>query len=114
MGEFNNRMTVQRNILQIINQKTWGREPLLGLSSKAIDRWLVVNLIDPQSRIVQLIKDASAKLFFLATKSQEQITEDYQLLSEISIQYRMEYRERNGARCIAPFQSNTANLLEPN
>lgn len=55
-------------------------ERLFGLSSKAIDRWIAVNRLDPSSSIVHAIRDIAAKLFFLANKSQDQISEQYQLV----------------------------------
>ena len=75
--EFNNRIAAQRAILRVVNRKPWGSEPLFGLSSKAIDRWVSVNRIEPNSRLVKLVKDVSAKLFFLANKSQEQVSDEY-------------------------------------
>jgi hypothetical protein len=78
--EFNNRISAQRKVLQVINQKPWLTEPLFGLSSKAIDRWIAVNRIDLNSAIVKMIKDVSAKLFFLANKSQDQVSEQYRLV----------------------------------
>jgi hypothetical protein len=78
--EFNNRISAQRKILQVINRKPWATEALFGLSSKAIDRWVAVNRIDLNSAIVDMINDVSAKLFFLANKSQDQVSEQYQLV----------------------------------
>jgi hypothetical protein len=84
MSEFNNRIAAQRDILQVVNDRTQ-KEELFGLSSKAIDRWTSANQVDPESRLVELIRTASGKLFFLANKSQEQITEEYATVSrEIS------------------------------
>jgi hypothetical protein len=79
--EFNNRIAAQRAILRVVNRKPWGSEPLFGLSSKAIDRWVSVNRIEPASRLVKLAKDVSAKLFFLANKSQEQVSDEYTAVS---------------------------------
>ncbi|MBD2312969.1 hypothetical protein H6G20_14955 [Desertifilum sp. FACHB-1129] len=81
MNEFNNRIAAQRQILQIVNRKRWEKEELLGLSSKAIERWVSVNQINPELRLVELIITASGKLFFLANKSQEQISEEYKMIS---------------------------------
>jgi hypothetical protein len=81
MNEFNNRIAAQRQILQLVNLKKWRKEELLGLSSKAIARWISINGIDTESRIVELVTNASAKLFFLANKSQEQISEEYKMIS---------------------------------
>jgi hypothetical protein len=79
--EFNNRIAAQRTILQIVNRSPWPSESLTGLSRHAIDRWISVNRIDPGSRLPSLINDVSGKLFFLANKSQEQISEDYRAVS---------------------------------
>ncbi|TAJ82641.1 MAG: hypothetical protein EPO42_01150 [Gallionellaceae bacterium] len=81
MNEFSNRIESQRHVLQLVNQSKWGKEELFGLSSKAIERWISVNLIDPESRLVRLVKESAAKLFFLANKSQEQITDEYIAMS---------------------------------
>jgi hypothetical protein len=81
MSEFNNRITAQRQVLQLVNKKKWEGEELFGLSSKAIERWISVNLVNPESRLVLLVKEASAKLFFLANKSQEQISDEYKAIS---------------------------------
>jgi hypothetical protein len=81
MSEFSNRIEAQRHVLQLVNRNKWEKEELFGLSSKAIERWISVNLVDPESRLVQLVKDSAAKLFFLANKSQEQITDEYKAIS---------------------------------
>ena len=70
MNEFNSRIAAQRNVLQLVNRKNWGKEELFGLSRQAIDRWVSVNRIDPESQLVKLIENVSAKLFFLANRSQ--------------------------------------------
>jgi predicted transcriptional regulator len=81
MTDFNNRISAQRKILSIINSVSWNEE-LFGLSSNSIERWMQSNKqLDINSTLVCLIKDAANKLFFLANKSQEQITNDYKLLS---------------------------------
>ena len=80
MSEFNNRIAAQRDILLGINSASW-QEELFGLSSGAIERWVSANRLDPSSDLVALIRQAANKLFFLSNKSQEQITEDYKLLS---------------------------------
>ena len=74
--EFNNRIVAQRAILRTVNRLCW-TEPLCGLSSKAIDRWVSANRLDTTSILASLVKEASAKLFFLANKSQEQVTDEY-------------------------------------
>jgi hypothetical protein len=79
--EFNNRIAAQRSILQLVNSKGWPEEELFGLSSKAIDRWVATNRLEPKSKLIGLVKGASGKLFFLANKSQEQISPEYQAAS---------------------------------
>jgi hypothetical protein len=81
MNEFNNRIAAQRQLIHKVNRKRWEKEELFGLSSKAIERWVFVNGIDPDSRLVELVRAASSKLFFLANKSQEQISDEYKMLS---------------------------------
>jgi len=78
--EFNNRIAAQRAILRVVNRKRWSGEQLFGLSTKAIDRWISINRIEPNSRLVHLLRDVSAKLFFLANKSQEQVSEGYAIV----------------------------------
>jgi hypothetical protein len=86
--EFNNRIAAQRAILRVINRKAWSSEQLFGLSSKAIDRWVSVNRIEPGSQLVKLIKEVSGKLFFLANKSQEQVSDEYAAVrAEIATSY---------------------------
>ena len=86
MSEFNNRIAAQRHLLQLVNGKGWESEELFGLSRKAIERWTVANRIDPRSHIVELVEAASSKLFFLANKSQEQVSEEYKATaSEIGL-----------------------------
>jgi hypothetical protein len=82
MNEFKNRMVAQRQILELVNRKRRLKEELFGLSNKPIERWVSVNAADPSSHLVNLIKTASGKLFFLANKSQEQISEDYRTTSQ--------------------------------
>jgi hypothetical protein len=77
MSEFNNRIAAQRRVLQAVNRKKWEKEELFGLSRKAIDRWAITNRLDPKSRLVALVETTSSKLFFLANKSQEQVSEEY-------------------------------------
>ena len=81
MHEFNSRIAAQRHVLKIVNASDFNGEQLLGLSTKAIERWVAANDIQPGAEIVRLLKLATAKLFFLANKSQEQITDDYKSVS---------------------------------
>jgi hypothetical protein len=81
MDEFNNRIAAQRQILEVVNRRRSRKEELFSLSAKAIERWILVDRVDPESHVVQLLKAASAKLFFLANRSQEQVTDDYRSAS---------------------------------
>jgi hypothetical protein len=81
MSEFQNRIDAQRTILKIINSAGVYREQLFGLSEKAISRWATSNGLLDNSPIVGVLLKLARRLFFLATKSQEQVTEDYKLLS---------------------------------
>jgi hypothetical protein len=80
MNEFNNRIDAQRETLRIVNSKRWDEE-LLGLSSGAIDRWVRVNRLNATEDLPLVVYELADKLFFLANKSQAQITEEYRLLS---------------------------------
>lgn len=82
MSEFNNRIIAQRDALKIVNGSELFVEPLLSLTDKAIDRWSRNNKVDAQDSIIILLKSMSGTLFFLANKSQEQVTEDYRELSK--------------------------------
>ena len=81
MTKFNDRNAVQRRIIQAVNRKFKLREEIFSLSSNAIERWLSSNSIEKDSEISKLLYNASSKLFFLAAKSQEQVSDEYKLLS---------------------------------
>jgi hypothetical protein len=80
--EFVNRIDAQRTILKVVNSASWGKEELSGLSNKAIERWVSSNQLEPTSTLVELIRETSSRLFFLANKSQEQVSEGYKIASE--------------------------------
>lgn len=82
MSEFSNRIKAQREALKVVNGSGLFREPLLSLTEKAIDRWSNNNDLSNTDRAILLLKAMSGTLFFLANKSQEQVTEDYKTLSE--------------------------------
>ena len=82
MSEFSNRIKVQREALKVVNGSGLFREPLLSLTEKAIDRWSNNNDLSNTDRAILLLKAMSGTLFFLANKSQEQVTEDYKTLSK--------------------------------
>lgn len=81
MNEFGSRIEIQRSVLRSVNSIECYKESLFGFSDKAISRWVNANNIDSGVKLVKLVKEISGKLFFLANKSQEQITEDYKSLS---------------------------------
>lgn len=84
MTEFNNRIAAQREVLLAVNSARW-REELYGMSSGALDRWVQANSLDRSSELVSLLLEVAGKLFFLANKSQEQVTMEYRLhSSEVS------------------------------
>ena len=80
MREFNNRIDAQREILSLVNGLDW-KEELYGLSSGAIARWIKANGVDVSSELSKAVYESASKLFFLANKSQEQVTDEYRLLS---------------------------------
>ena len=85
MTEFNNRIAAQRDILIAVNGVGWGEE-LYGLSCGALDRWVQSNQLDRSSRLLSLLVEVVGRLFFLANKSQEQVTSEYRLRSlEVSV-----------------------------
>jgi len=98
MTEFNNRIAAQREILLAVNSSTGWREELYGMSNGALDRWVQVNGVDRQSRLMRLLVEAASKLFFLANKSQEQVTDEYRLRSLEVGQLAEEIRRELGAR----------------
>jgi len=78
--EFNNRVELQRKVVKIINaMKT--EYQLSGLSKLAIENWFLVNKDLDKELKTQLIS-ISEKLFFIANKSQDQITEEYSNLQD--------------------------------
>lgn len=82
MDEFVSRMATQRRVLDIVNSRLELDEKLFGLSSSAIDRWAVTNQLGPSSEVVDLLKNISSELFFMATRSQEPVSSEYELRKE--------------------------------
>jgi len=80
MNEFNNRIDLQREVIKIVNSRGYSYQ-ITGLSQGAINRWLMDNKLDSESDLTKLLISISKKLFFLANKSQEQITNSYKKLS---------------------------------
>lgn len=81
MSEFNNRISTQRDVLKIVNGLGIYKEPLFSLTEKAINRWASNNNIAHEV-LISLLKAISGNLFFLANRSQEQITDEYSVLSD--------------------------------
>lgn len=79
MDEFVCRMATQRHVLNVINRKSSSIEKLFGLSSSAMERWAMKNRLDPMSEIVGLLRRISSELFFMATRSQEPVSTEYEL-----------------------------------
>ena len=77
-NEFNARMEAQREILREINQIDWSVEPLLSLSEPAITRWVITNRLGTDDSIVGLVRQAGDALLFLANRSQEQVSPEYE------------------------------------
>ena len=78
MDEFVGRMATQRHVLNVVNRRA-SHEKLFGLSSCAIERWAVANRLEPTSEIIRLLKRISSELFFMATRSQEPVSAEYEL-----------------------------------
>ncbi len=82
--EFTNRMDIQRQVLKIVNSLAHSDEELLGLSDGAITRWAKSGRRTQDDSVVCLLRQISDKIAFLATKSQEQISESYKrTISEV-------------------------------
>ncbi len=79
MDEFVGRMATQRHVLNVVNRKVASTEKLFGLSSNAIERWAVANRLEPTSEIFRLLRQISSELFFMATRSQEPVSAEYEL-----------------------------------
>lgn len=81
MSDFLNRMQAQRTILKIVNGCKIDVEPLNSLTKKSIERWALKNELKKEDSLVMLLFRTADKVFFLANKSQEQITESYKKMS---------------------------------
>jgi hypothetical protein len=77
MTEFVNRMAAQRRLLRVVNARQWNEE-LFGLSLSAIKRWAGANQLRRESAEVDIVMAAAEALSFLATRSQEQVSDDYE------------------------------------
>lgn len=81
MNEFLNRIDAQRTVLDAVNSYSWDNEPLFGLSKQSLERWVNSNKTQVPEELISLLFKVAEKLFFLANKSQEQITDEYKDLS---------------------------------
>jgi len=81
-AEFNSRVDYQRKVLKVVNNKDF-KNQLSGLSRPALENWILENKI-VDTDLKEILYKISEKLFFIANKSQDQITEEYQKL-QISI-----------------------------
>lgn len=77
MDEFVGRMATQRHILEIVNSNLVVKEKLFGLSASAIQRWEVANQSALATEVAALLRKLSSELFFMATRSQEPVSEEY-------------------------------------
>jgi Rps23 Pro-64 3,4-dihydroxylase Tpa1-like proline 4-hydroxylase len=81
-AEFNSRVDLQREVIKILNKKDF-KNQLNGLSKPAIDSWFVTNNFT-DDLLKNCLITISEKLFFIANKSQDQVTEEYKDL-QISV-----------------------------
>lgn len=81
MTEFVNRMAAQREVLTAVNEHQRSEE-LFGLSAAAIHRWVSANQISPTSLEVRLLTAVADALNFLATRSQDQVSSDYERVAD--------------------------------
>ncbi|MEZ7515848.1 hypothetical protein [Flavobacterium frigidarium] len=77
-AEFNSRVDLQREVIKIVNEKNFDNK-LNGLSRPAIESWILNNNIS-NDILKKCLITISEKLFFIANKSQDQITEEYRNL----------------------------------
>ncbi|MEK5756619.1 hypothetical protein [Acinetobacter variabilis] len=85
MSEFQNRVNLQRQIIALVNKKLKFKEPLASLSYGCITRWKKNNT-EVLDQTYEILLDLSNKVLFLATKSQEQITEEYAFKSSQAVE----------------------------
>lgn len=76
MSEFGDRLGAQREVIRAINRATW-KEPLFGLSHRAIQRWADKNHIAADSELALILRRVSERLGFLANRSQMQLSDEY-------------------------------------
>ncbi|WDF65469.1 hypothetical protein [Flavobacterium sp. KACC 22763] len=74
-AEFNSRVDLQRQVLKIVNSKSFKMQ-LSGLSKPALENWIMINSIS-NNELKNILFKISELLFFIANRSQDQITEEY-------------------------------------
>lgn len=82
MDQFLSRVDAQRRVINIVNREIKSNFPLVSLSAKSLEKWKIENSITDESELINNLFLISSKLFFLSNKSQEQITNEYRLLSK--------------------------------
>ena len=89
-AEFNNRVELQRKVLKIVNSKKY-KTQLCGLSMPALQSWITNNNIT-EINLKNSLYNIAEKLFFIANKSQDQITDEYKNL-QLSIKKEIQFLE---------------------
>lgn len=79
MDEYNFRVSLQRRVLEKVNSLGYP-EQLAGLSSGSIERFRTNSNIN--NEIISVLKEIGKKLFFLSTKSQDQVSGSYQVIKD--------------------------------
>ena len=77
-AEFNSRVDLQRQVLKIVNGKAF-KIQLSGLSKPALENWIIINSVS-NNELKNILFKISELLFFIANKSQDQITDEYKKL----------------------------------
>lgn len=70
-------MAAQRRLLSAVNKADWWCEKLAGISVNAIERFALANSLSPTDDIVTILRSAGKTMQCLASKSQEQLTDEY-------------------------------------
>lgn len=100
MSEFIDRIAAQRRILRIVNAER-RREELFGLSANAISRWTAINGLTASSGEVTLLYSVAEALSFLATRSQDQTSDEYVRVSDDVAALTQRLEELVAARTLA-------------
>lgn len=79
MGEFSSRVEAQRQILKVVNSRSWPEEQLFALTANAILRWASVNNVDTSTPLIKSLSSVSAQIFVMANHSDDPISGAYRL-----------------------------------